>query len=206
MLYEKGKRWEKAAHYSMIAGKRSRAAGAMVQAIAHFEQAEQQLNRSGALTPEQSFELDENLSYLYEIDSSYDKVEARLTHALSAGFDNLGWRRYALLQTRMAKLATTAANLNQSLDILQKVHDLMDQSRPDEQNSPEALDLHAQLCLALTRLDRPAEGVKYAEDGLAILGQLPDTEESQHLYAHLNAAMAEARDARVTTKKWPACS
>ncbi|HEY3340671.1 MAG TPA: hypothetical protein VGK81_01585, partial [Anaerolineae bacterium] len=194
--YEKGKTWDRAAHYNILAGKQARATGAVPQAIALFENAERLLAKAADPLPDQQFELDNNLSYLYELDSSYEKAEARTRKALSAGFDKLGWRKYAELQIRLAKLADNAGHFTDALEILQHVQDMTANSNAADTTSPEAFDLRAEISQALTRVSRADEGAELAEEGLAALADLPLTEETQHLRMHLLSALAEAHAAQ----------
>ncbi|MCL5998165.1 MAG: AAA family ATPase [Chloroflexi bacterium] len=199
--YEKGKLWDKAAHYTIIAAKQARAAGAVAQAITLFESAERLLARCGATSPAQQFEIDEGLSYLYEIDSSYDKAEIRTRRALSGGSDALGWRRYAALQIRLAKLADNAGHFTESLQILQHVQDLLSSANQDDWHSPQAYQLRAEMAQALTHVSRADEGIKCAEEALALLAQRPADEESNRLRIYLMAAMSEAHAAQGNYKQ-----
>ena len=194
--YEKGKVWDKAVYYTTLAGKQARAAGAIPQAIALFENAERLLGKMATPSLDQQFEVDDNLSYLYELDSSYDKAEARTRNALTAGFDKLGWRKYANLQMRLAKLADNAGHFTESLEILQHVQDMMTNTSTTDATSPEAFQLRAEISQALTRVSRADEGAKLAEDGLAALTELPSSEETQRLRIHMLGSLAEAHEAQ----------
>jgi predicted ATPase len=194
--YEKGKIWDRAAYYNIVAGKQSRAAGAIPQAIVLFENAERLLRKCGAIPPASQFEVDDNLSYLYELDSSYDKADGRTRRALEAGYEALGWRKFASLQMRLAKLADNAGRHMESLQLLQHLHELMDSATPADQTSPEVFDLHAEIAQALTRVSRADEGAQYAEDGLSDLSHMPKNEDTQRLRLHLLIALAEAHAAQ----------
>ena len=198
--YEKGKVWSKAAQYNILAGKQARATGSMPQAITLFENAELMLTKGENPSPDQQFEIDDNLSYLFELDSSFDKSEMRTRNALSAGFDKLGWRKYANLQMRLAKLADNSGHFSESLEILQHVQDMMTNTlpdtRPEDAICSEAFHLRAEISQALTRVSRSDEGAKYAEDGLAALNELPPTEETKFLRIHLLSSLAESHEAQ----------
>ena len=194
--YEKGKVWDKAVQYAILAGKQARVAGAIAQAITLFENAERMLSKMAAPSLDQQFEVDDNLSYLYELDSSYDKAEARTRSALSAGFDKLGWRKFAVLQMRLAKLADNAGHFTESLEILQHVQAMQTSNATAEANSSEAYELRAEISQALTRVSRADEGAKLAEDTLAALGELPASEVTQRLRIHLLSSLAEAHEAQ----------
>ncbi len=193
--YEKGRVWDKAAHYNILAGKQARSASAIPQAIALFETAERFAAKTPQTPSDVQFEIDDNLSYLYEVDSAYDKSRMRLEHALAAGSEALGWRKYAELKMRAAKLADDQGEFTESLSLLQQLHNVLDANQA-EQDSYEAYDLHAQLCAALTRLDRPAEGIAFARDGLEGLAHLTRTAETHHIYIRLNTALALAEEAQ----------
>ena len=194
--YEKGKVWDKAVHYTIFAGKHARSAGLIPQAIILFENAERLLAKIAIPSPDQQFEIDDNLSYLYELDSSYDKAEAHTRNALTSGFDKLGWRKYANLQMRLAKLADNAGHFTESLEILQHVQDMMTNTSATDASSPEAFQLRAEISQALTRVSRANEGAKLAEDSLAVLTELPSSEETQRLRIHLLSSLAEAHEAQ----------
>jgi hypothetical protein len=199
--YERGKVWDKASQYNILAAKQARAAGAISQAIALFENAERLLARCGVASPTQQFEVDDGLSYLYEIDSSYDKAEARTRRALASGFDSLGWRKYAALQMRLAKLTDNAGHFTESLQILQHVQDLLSSATPEDRNSPQAFQLRAEVAQALTHVSRADEGVKVAEEALDALARLPQAVETQQLRIYLMTAMAEAHAAQGNYKQ-----
>jgi tetratricopeptide (TPR) repeat protein len=199
--YEKGKLWDKAAYFNILAGKQARRAGSVAQAIALFENAEHLFNKCGIQDPAQQFEIDENLSYLYELDSSYDKAEARTRRALTAGFVVLGWRKYAVLQMRLAKLADNAGRLQESLDILQATRSMLSKATPEDATSRQAFELLSETAQALTRVSRADEGTRAAEEALELLSRQPQNEETQLLRMRLMMALAESHGSQGNYKQ-----
>ena len=177
-LYETGKVWDKACDYALINAEQARAAGAVVEAIALYEKAERLLNRTLAIDLAKQFEIDEGLSYLYELESSYDRAEERARRALRIGRDKLGWRRYAMLQMRLATLADAAGQFKAALDILEMAYGQLDKSSPDAA-SPEVFLLRSQIVHMLVRVGRTADAIRFAEETLADLSKLPQTQELQ---------------------------
>jgi tetratricopeptide (TPR) repeat protein len=196
-LYEIGKVWERAAFYALAAAKQARAAGAVPQAIAQYEHAEQLLKRSIAADPAMQFEIDEGLSFLYEIDSSYDRADDRARRALRAGRDQLGWPRYATLQMRLATLADAAGQFSREHDILQETLACLDPASPDAA-SPQAFQARGQFTRALARTSRADEAIRYAEATLAEMERLPQTDAHRaariRVLNHLGLALMSAGD------------
>jgi tetratricopeptide (TPR) repeat protein len=189
---ELGKVYEKAAYYHLLSGRTSRMSGEIAQAIEHFETAEQQYMKTGSVPPDMQFEIDENLSFLYEQDASFSKAEARAKHALLTGFDQLGWRRYAMLQMRVAQLADNAGRYNDALEILLNLHTLLDACTDDSRDCAQAYELHAELAQALTQVGRVDEGAAFAEEALSKLALQPRTDVTRRLQMHLMIALTDA--------------
>jgi tetratricopeptide (TPR) repeat protein len=133
---------------------------------------------------------------LYEIDSSYDKAASRTKRALSTGLTALGWRKYAALQMRLAKLAYNAGRFNDALQVLQQVQELLSSAECEDQNSPQAFRLRAEIAQALTHVSRADEGIKCAEEALDLLAHMPKSDETRQLRLYLMAALAEAYSAQ----------
>ena len=173
--YEVGKVWDKAAYYMLASAKQARMAGAVAQAIGLYENAERLLNRSSQIDLSRQFEVDEGLSFLYELDSSYDQAEARAQRALRIGRDKLGWRRYAMLNIRLAVLAENAGQFQRAEALLNEVYDRIKDPADVEADamSVEAFEVRSHLARILTRVSRSDEAVTFAEQALALLDQAP---------------------------------
>lgn len=192
--YEVGKVWDKAARYMLAAARQARVAGAVAQAIGLYENAERLLSRCAQVDPAQRFEIDEGLSFLHELDSSYDKAEARAQSALRIGQDALGWRRYAMLHIRLAVLAENAGQFQRAESLLNTVHNRIKDPTDVEADalSPEAFEVRAHLTRVLARVSRSREAVAFAEQALAMLDQAPQTSELNQARLRLMSNLAFA--------------
>jgi predicted ATPase len=197
--YEQGKVFDAAARYLCTAGHYARQAGSIARAIELYERAEKNLSRylpesaeDEALNNKQRQNIDEALSYLYEVDSSYDKSELRTRRALARGLDALGWRRYASLQMRLSSLAARAGRLREALSSLLALLGLLDNSHPEDEHSYEAFQLHAEIAKMQTLLGRSDEAVTEAEAALNELETIPDLEWKRAARARLNTALTLA--------------
>ncbi len=192
--YEVGKVWDKAAHYMLATARQARMAGAVAQAIGLYENAERLLSRCAQVDPAQRFEIDEGLSFLYELDSTYDKAEARAQSALRLGQDALGWRRYAMLHIRLAVLAENAGQFQRAESLLNTVHDRIKDPTDVEADalSPEAFEVRAHLTRVLARVSRSSEAVAFAEQALTMLDQAPQTSELNQARLRLMNSLAFA--------------
>ncbi len=174
--YEKGRMWDEAARYLILAAQRTRRTGETENGIARFERAEALLRRrSAGPSIEQQIEIDEGLSYLYDLDARYDLAEERIRHALAldAMHHKLDWRRLALLQIRLANLTGDKGRHLEALQILQSLYASLGKEAREYAGSIEAFRLRAALALALTQIGRDEEGIQLAQDSLSALAALP---------------------------------
>jgi tetratricopeptide (TPR) repeat protein len=174
--YEKGRMWAKAADYMIMAAQRARRAGETENGIKRFEQAEKLLRRTAdGPSIEQQIEIDEGLSYLYDLDSRYDKAEERIRHALAldAMHHRLDWRRQAMLQMRLANLFGDKGRHIEALLILQNVNAGLSKEAREHASSVEAFRLRAALAFALTQVGKDDEGIQLAGDSLKTLEAMP---------------------------------
>ena len=144
------------------------------------------------LNHKQRQNIDEALSYLYEVDSSYDKSELRTRRALARGLDALGWRRYASLQMRLSSLAARAGRLREALSSLLALMGLLDNTHPEDGHSYEAFQLRAEIAKMQTLLGRSDEAVLEAEAALNELETIPDLEWKRAARSRLNTALTLA--------------
>lgn len=175
-LYEKGRVWDKAAAYMIVAAQRSRRAGETENGIKRFEHAEALLRRTAdGPSIEQQIEIDEGLSYLYDLDSRYDKAEERIRHALAldAMHHKLDWRRSAMLQMRLANLSGDKGRHLEALNILRDVYAGLSKEAREHASSVEAFRLRAALAFALTQVGKDDDGIQLAQDSLSALAALP---------------------------------
>jgi predicted ATPase len=198
-LYEHGKVFDAASRYLCTAGHYARQAGNIARAIELYERGEKSLNRylpetaeDELLTHKQRQNMDEALSYLYEVDSNYEKSELRTRRALARGLDALGWRRYASLQMRLASLAARAGRLREALSSLLALLGLLDNTHPEDEHSYEAFQLRAEIAKMQTLLGRSDEAVTEAEAALRELETIPDLEWKRAARARLNTALTLA--------------
>ncbi|HQV70528.1 MAG TPA: AAA family ATPase [Thermoflexales bacterium] len=198
-LYEHGKVFDSAARFMLIAGHYARQSGSITRAIELYENAEKALGRAHADDGEDELlhsnmrqQIDEALSYLYEVDSSYEKSESRTRRALTRGLDALGWRRYASLRMRMASLMVRRGRYTEALDTLQSLRSSLNDLHAEESQSYEAFQLSAELCKTLVILNRDEEAIKTAQDALAELENLPERDWRKAARARLNTSLALA--------------
>lgn len=198
-LYEQGKVFDSAARFMIIAGHYARQAGSIPRAIELYENAEKALGRARAEDGEDEIlhsnmrqQIDEALSYLFEVDSSYEKSEQRTRRALTKGLDALGWRRYASLRMRMASLMTRRGRYTESLDTLLSLRESLNDLHAEDARSYEAFQLSADLCKTLVILNREEEAVTTAENALAELNTLPERDWHKSARARLNTSLALA--------------
>lgn len=179
--YELGRVWDKAARYTLAAARQARMAGAVTQAIALYENAERLFERGGQIGIAEQFEIDEGLSFLYELDSDYAQAEARAQRALRIGNEALGWRRYAMLHIRLAVLAENAGRFKRAESLLNTVYDRICNPKDIEADalSPEAFEVRAHLTRMMARVSRAREAVAFAEQALAMIEQAPQSEALQ---------------------------
>lgn len=174
--YEKGRMWDEAARYMIVAAQRARRTGETENGIARFERAEQLLRRRPAgPSIEQQIEIDEGLSYLYDLDARYDLAEERIRHALAldAMHHKLDWRRSAMLQIRLANLESDKGRHMEALQILQGLYAGLNKEAREHIGSIEAFRLRAALAFALTQVGKDEEGIQLAQEGLTALAALP---------------------------------
>ena len=198
-LYEQGKVFNSATQYLIVAGQYARQAGSITRAIELYERAERNLNRYTPADADDELQvgkhrqsIDEALSYLYDVDSSYDKSETRTRRALARGLDSLGWPRYASLQMRLSALATRAGRLRESLSSMYALMGLLDSAKPEDASSYEAFQLRSEICKMLTLLGRSDEAIQEAEATLGELDLLPDVEWKRSARARVNTALTLA--------------
>jgi RecA/RadA recombinase len=181
-LYEQGKVYDASARFHITAGHYARQAGNISRAIALYEKAERSLDKVHIDNAEEEVlvgrlrqQIDEGLSYLYEVDASYNKCEIRTRRALSQGLEALGWRRYASLRMRLAALSLRAGRFNDSLNILMTLQASLEATQPEESLSYEAFQLRAEIAKAQALLGRDKDAQHTAEAGLhdleAVAGQ-----------------------------------
>lgn len=202
-LYQNGKVHDSAARFMIIAGHYARAAGSVTRAIELYEGAERSLDHARAqdadddvLVSQQRQQIDEALSYLYEVDASYAKCAARTRRALQAGMLVLGWRRYASLRMREAALAVRRGEISAALEILQALYATLGDASADEAHSYEAFQLPAELSKVLTLTSQVEAGAQFASDALRELDQLPHVDWYKAARARLNTSLAMARHAQ----------
>ncbi len=174
--YERGRLWRKSAEYLVMAAQRARRSGETATGIRRFEHAEQLLRRAdGGATMEQQIEIDEGLSYLYDVDSRYDEAEARIQHALALNVmtPTLDWGRSTMLNLRLADLTADKGRVADAQRLLQDMYDELLGEHRDEALSLEAYRLRASLALALTRVGKDEEGIQLANESLASLASVP---------------------------------
>lgn len=203
VLYEQGKIFDNAARFMCIAGHYARQSGSITRAIELYEQAEKALNKAPAQENEDEVliaklrqQIDEALSYLYEVDSSYDKADTRTRRALSQGLEVLGWRRYASLRMRLAALAERAGRFLDAHNILQTLFASLEATRSEDAVSAEAFQLKAEMATVQVMLDRVDEGVSFAEEALRELDALPDMDWHKAARARITTALALGYHAR----------
>lgn len=207
-MYEEGKVFDSAARFMLIAGHYARQAGSITRAIELYEHAERTLARSRATDGEDEIlhsnmrqQIDEALSYLYEVDSSYEKSEARTRRALTKGLDALGWRRYASLRMRMASLMTRRGRYSEALDTLASLHSSLEDSHPEDAKSYEAFQLSADICKTQVLTGRREEAIHTAETALEDLSGLAEREWHKAARARLNTSLALAYHAEGEYRK-----
>jgi hypothetical protein len=193
-LYEQGKVYDASARFHIIAGHYARQAGNIARAIALYEKAERSLDKVHIDNAEEELlvgrlrqQIDEGLSYLYEVDASYDKCERRTRRALLQGLEALGWRRYASLRMRLAALSLRAGRFNDSLNTLKTLQASLEATQPEESLSYEAFQLRAEIAKVEALLGRANDAQLTAEAGLQELENMS----SQNWY--------KAARARLTT-------
>ena len=198
-LYEQGKVFDSTARYLIVAGQYARQAGSITRAIGLYERAERNLNRYTPTDADDELQvgkyrqnMDEALSYLYDVDSSYDKSETRTRRALARGLDALGWPRYASLQMRLAALAARAGRLREALSSMYVLMSLLDSAQPEDAHSYEAFQLRSEICKMLTLLGRSNEAIQEAEATLTELDLLPELGWKRSARARVNTALTLA--------------
>jgi tetratricopeptide (TPR) repeat protein len=190
-LYETGKVYDKAAFYAVVAARKCRKVGDITTAIDLLEDAEQMMKRAGKPNPELQNEIDESLSYLYEIDSSFDKAQIRAERVLNAGIETLSWRKWAYFQTRLARLADHDARFNDMIERLESVRSALEKY-PDEKLSPEAFNVDVEFARALVRVSRADEAISHCDEAIARTHQIADVDLREGLRVQLDGALAMA--------------
>jgi hypothetical protein len=172
-LYEQGKVYDASARFHITAGHYARQAGDISRAIGLYEKAERSLDKVHIDNAEEEVlvgrlrqQIDEGLSYLYEVDASYNKCEIRTRRALSQGLEALGWRRYASLRMRLAALSLRAGRFNDSLNILMTLQASLEATQPEEALSYEAFQLRAEIAKVQALLGRADDAQLTAESAL----------------------------------------
>ncbi len=198
-LYEQGKVYDASARFHIIAGHYARQAGNINRAIALYEKAEKSLDKvhidnaeEELLVGRQRQQVDEALSYLYEVDASYSKCEARTRRALSQGLESLGWRRYASLRMRLAALSLRAGRFNDALNTLRTLQASLEATQPEEACSYEAFQLRAEIAKVEALLGRADDAQRTAEDGLQVLDAMPGQDWFKAARARLTTALSMA--------------
>lgn len=198
-LYEQGKVFDAAARFHITAGHYARQAGNITRAIALYEKAERSLEKVRIDNPEEEVlvdkqrqQINEALSYLYEVDSSYDKCEIRTRRALSQGLEALGWRRYASLRMRLEALSLRAGRFNDALNILLTLQASLEATQPEEANSYEAFQLRAEIAKVQALLGRAGDAQQTAEDGLQALEALSSQDWQKAARARLTTSLSMA--------------
>lgn len=198
-LYELGKVYDASARFHMIAGHYARQASNITRAIALYEKAERSLDKvhidnaeEEVLVTRQRQQIDEALSYLYEVDASYDKCEVRTRRALSQGLEALGWRRYASLRMRLAALSLRAGRFNDALNILRTLSASLEATQPEEALSYEAFQLIAETAKVEALLGRPDDAQRTSEDGLQALEAVSSQTWHKAARARLTTSLAMA--------------
>jgi RecA/RadA recombinase len=198
-LYEQGKVFDASARFRITAGHYARQAGDITRAIKLYEDAERSLEKVRIDNPEESVlvdkqrqQINEALSYLYEVDSSYDKCEIRTRRALAQGLETLGWRRYASLRMRLAALSLRAGRFNDALNILLTLQASLEATQPEEANSYEAFQLRAEIAKVEALLGRADNAQRTAEDGMQALDAMADQSWHKAARARLTTALSMA--------------
>ena len=200
MHYERGRLWDKAAAYMIVAAQRARRVGETENGIKRFEQAELLLRKTTAgPSLEQQIEIDEGLSYLYDLDSRYDLSENRIRHALALNAMSraLDWRRSAMLKLRLANLTGDKGRHVEAMQMLSELYGELNRDHREHAGSIEAFRLRAALAFALTQMGKDDEGIQLAQESLNALKALPrgtqdrDEEEAWHtVEVELRSALA----------------
>ncbi len=198
-LYELGKVYDASARFHITAGYYARQAGDIARAIKLYEEAERSLGKvhidnaeEEVLVDRQRQQVNEALSYLYEVDSSYDKCELRTRRALAQGLELLGWRRYASLRMRLAALSLRAGRFNDALNILLTLQASLEATQPEEANSYEAFQLRAEIAKVEALLGRADDAQHTAESGLQALEAMADQSWHKAARARLTTALSMA--------------
>ncbi len=209
--YERGRMWDKAANYMVVAAQRARRAGETENGIGRFEHAERLLKRTtNGPSMEQQIEIDEGLSYLYDLDSRYDLAEERIRHALAlnAMHNKLDWRRSAMLKLRLANLTGDKGRHVEAMQMLQELYAELNKDQREHAGSIEAFRLRAALAFALTQVGKDNDGIQLAQDSLNALSALPrgsqDREEDEAwktVEVELRSALAASYFGRGEYKK-----
>jgi tetratricopeptide (TPR) repeat protein len=176
MHYEKGRMWEKSAGYMIDAAQRARRAGETENGIKRFEHAERLLRRTPTgPSMEQQIEIDEGLSYLYDLDSRYEQAESRIRHALAlnAMHHKLDWRRSIMLKMRLANLTGDKGRHAEAMQMLQDLYAELNRDFREHTGSLEAFRLRAALAFSYTQMGKDEEGIQLAQESLNALSALP---------------------------------
>jgi tetratricopeptide (TPR) repeat protein len=190
-LYLTGKAYARAAFFGVVAARKCRKAGQVSNAIQLLEDAERMLARGN--TPESALqsEIDENLGALYELDASYARSEERTRRAAAPGPQALGWRAWAQLQTRLARLADHDGRFTDMLAVLEAARAGMPDDARDR-HSLEACLLNAEYTRALVRVSRADEALVFCEEAIARTNAMADPVAREHARAALQGAQAMA--------------
>jgi tetratricopeptide (TPR) repeat protein len=190
-LYEVGKVYDRAAFFSIVAARKCRRAGEIRCAIELLEDAEKMLDRVPGHDAALDDEINEALSYLYEVDSSFDRARVRADRVLKAGLPALGWKRWAVMQMRLARLADNEMRFDDMLSTLEDVRTQLEDV-PDEALSAEAFQLSAEYTRALVRVSRADEAIAHCESAIARTYSISDSSARESARVGLDGALAMA--------------
>jgi tetratricopeptide (TPR) repeat protein len=190
-LFTTGKVYERAAFFSIVAARKCRKAGQVATAIQLLEEGERMLTRSGQSNAALSAEIDDSLGALYELDAAYDHAAQRTLRAAAAGPDALGWRSWAALHTRLARLADHDGRFSDMLTVLEAVRVAMPDDAHDR-HSLEAAQVSAEYTRALVRVSRADEALTHCEEALARTSAMADPSVREHARVMLHGAQAMA--------------
>ncbi len=190
-LYAVGKVPDRAAFFGVVAARKCRKAGQISNAIQLLEDAEKMHVRSGVQNSALQAEIDEQLGHLYEIDASYDRSAERTQRAAAPGVDVLGWRAWASLQTRLARLADHDGRFNDSLSIIEAARAALPDDSPDKY-SVEAAQVSTEYTRALVRVSRADEALAHCEEALARTTSIAEPARREIARVNLRGAQAMA--------------
>lgn len=198
-LYEQGKVFDASARFHITAGHYARQSGNITRAITLYEKAEKSLGKVHVDNSEEEMlvgrlrqQIDEALSYLYEVDASYDKCETRTRRALSQGLESLGWRRYASLRMRLAALSLRAGRFGEALNTLLTLQASLEATQLEEALSYEAFQLRAEIAKVEALMGRADDAQRAAEEGLRALEAVADQSWHKAARARLTTSLSMA--------------